>query len=281
MKQSRGLGFLIIALTYLLATAAGVGVFFVFPALSLWLKVLLADIAATIVVYIVSLITDNASVYDPYWSVQPMVIVPLIMWASGNFSPVAIFLLVFVEIWGVRLTANWAYTFKNLGEQDWRYDNIRKQTGAAYPLVSFIGIQMMPTLIVFVCQMPVIALMGADSVMNGWTVIGMVIMGIGILLETFADLTKHSFRANGGAGIVKNGLWKKGRHPNYLGEILFWWGVYAVVLAAAPVLWWTFFGALANTLLFLFVSIPLAEKQSALRHEADWEDYKSNSRLFI
>lgn len=281
MKQSRAIGFLIITVAYVLATAAGVGVFFLFPGLPLWLRVFLADIAATIVIYIVSLIVGNASVYDPYWSVLPMVLAPLVMVAGDNFSAGSIFLLVFIELWGVRLTANWAYTFKNLDTQDWRYDNIKNQTGAAFPVVSFLGIQLMPTLIVFTCMMPVIMFVTTGGEMNAFTITGMVIMGAGILLETFSDLTKHSFRAGGGSGIVNKGLWKKGRHPNYLGEILFWWGVYGVVLALAPTLWWTFFGALLNTLLFLFISIPMAEKQSALRHAEKWEEYKNQTRLFI
>lgn len=281
MKQSRALGFIIIALTYMLAAAAGVGVFLVLPGQALWLRVLLADIAATVTVYAVSLMTGNASVYDPYWSVLPMVLAPLIMAATDSFSAGSIILLVFIELWGVRLTANWVYTFKNLGEQDWRYENIKKQSGAAFPIVSFIGIQLMPTLVVFGCMIPVIAFAETGGEMNGFTAIGMVIMGIGILLETVSDFTKHRYRARGGKGIVRNGLWKKGRHPNYLGEILFWWGVYALILALAPVLWWTFFGALINTMLFVFISIPMAEKQSALRHADDWEEYKSNTRLLV
>src|SRR5205814_1024454 len=36
------------------------------------------------------------------------------------------------------------------------------------------------------------------------------------------------------ARIVDRGLWRYSRHPNYLGEIGFWWGMWLFGLAAAP-----------------------------------------------
>ena len=71
--KSRGLGFLIVSLTYVFATVLGVVIFNLLD-LSLWLSILLADVISTVAVFIVSVILKNASVYDPYWSVQPIVI---------------------------------------------------------------------------------------------------------------------------------------------------------------------------------------------------------------
>ena len=39
-----------------------------------WIKLLVADVAATVVTFVFSVLFSNASVYDPYWSVQPIVI---------------------------------------------------------------------------------------------------------------------------------------------------------------------------------------------------------------
>lgn len=281
MKHSRAFGLLLITLTYLVAIGIGIILFLLFDGLALWARVLLADVAATVFVYFVSLLTGNATVYDPYWSVQPMIIVPLLMAHTGAVTPGSILLLILIELWGLRLTANWVYTFKDLSKQDWRYDNLKKSSGVLYPIVNLIGIQMMPTLVVFACQMPVIAYLEAGAPFSVWSVFGAALLFAGIMLEFIPDIQKHSFRARGGKGVMNEGFWKNGRHPNYLGEILIWWGVYSFVLAAAPELWWTFFGAFLNTLLFVFISIPMAEKQSALRHTEEWEEYKKNTRLFI
>ena len=281
MKNSRVFGFIVIAITYILAITVGIFVFMSVSHLDVWLKILLADVAATVVVFIISLIFNNASLYDPYWSVIPMIVVPLILIEAGGLTVGGIILIAMVELWGLRLTANWAYTFKGLSVQDWRYDNFKRSSGKAFPLVSLTGIQMMPTLIVFACMMPAIEYAGGGGDFSPLCGIGVTVMLIGIALETLSDLEKHISRAKGSSGIIRSGIWKKGRHPNYLGEILFWWGVYLYAVCAHPELWWTFFGALINTMLFVFISIPMAEKQSALRHADEWNEYKSETRMFI
>ena len=42
-----------------------------------------------------------------------------------------------------------------------------------------------------------------------------------------------------------------------------WWGVFVVLLSVRPDLWLMGIGALCNTLMFLFISIPMAETRMA------------------
>ena len=65
------------AIVYVLAALEGVGVYYVFTHIwpvPFWAALLIADVAATVLTFLFSLIFSNASVYDPYWSVQPVVI---------------------------------------------------------------------------------------------------------------------------------------------------------------------------------------------------------------
>ncbi len=57
------------------------------------------------------------------------------------------------------------------------------------------------------------------------TVIGMVIMAGGILLESMADHQKSVAKAKNPSRFCDGGLYKLVRCPNYLGEVLFWTGV--------------------------------------------------------
>ena len=84
LKESRALSFAVIAVIYIIATIASVATY---KALSFdwWLSLLVADAVATVVTFIFSLIFGNASVYDPYWSVQPPVIV--VAFALAKTSP--------------------------------------------------------------------------------------------------------------------------------------------------------------------------------------------------
>lgn len=64
-KISRGASFLIVALIYILAGAAGIVIYRALPC-PMWLSLLVADCAATVITFVFSLIFRNASVYDPY-----------------------------------------------------------------------------------------------------------------------------------------------------------------------------------------------------------------------
>ena len=243
-------------------------------------RVFASDVAATVFVYAVSLPLGNASVYDPYWSVAPVVILPLCMADFGVWNAGTIVLLVCVSYWGIRLTGNWAYTFKGYDHQDWRYTMLREKTGALYPLVSLLGIMLFPTLVVFGCLLPALHYIQTGGV-NLFTLIGFSLCLSAATLQLIADIQLHRFQkrtANRGQ-IIRSGVWRHARHPNYLGEILMWWGVYAVLLSVRPDLWLLGIGALTNTLMFLFISIPMAETRMAGYKEGFDRYVKETNRL--
>ncbi len=239
------------------------------------------DVIATIVVFIFSLIFRNASVYDPYWSVQPLVFVTAAACAH-SVNTLGIVLLIAIWYWGLRLTANWAYTFHGLSHQDWRYTMLKEKTKWFYPVVNFFGIHMVPTVIVYFCMLPAIILIHNGFEFKPLALIGTVISIGAATLQGIADIQMHTFKKQGGSGFIRKGLWKNGRHPNYLGEILMWWGIAITALISAPTSYNKFFlvlGAALNTALFLCVSIPLAEKHQA--RKPNFAAYKKETRLFI
>ena len=263
MKQSRAQSFLFTVVIYLVALGVGL---YAFSRVSgnEFVRVLIADVAATLFVYLVSLPLGNASVYDPYWSVAPVVILPLVIGQFGVWNTGTMLLLLCVSYWGVRLTANWAYTFQGYSHQDWRYSMLREKSGALYPLVSLFGIMLFPTMVVYLCLLPALHYIQAGGI-NFFTCLGFVLCLSAATLQLIADVQLHRFQkqANNRGAIIRSGVWRHARHPNYLGEILMWWGVYVVMLSTQPGLWPLGLGALVNTLMFLFISIPMAEARMA------------------
>lgn len=88
IKDSKGASCLIITIIYIAAFFIG---YFIYkcPCLSEWhylWRMLAADVAATVFVWFFGLVFKNVSVYDPYWSVAPPVM--LTAWAveQGNSS---------------------------------------------------------------------------------------------------------------------------------------------------------------------------------------------------
>ena len=89
----------------------------------------------------------------------------------------------------------------------------------------------------------------------------------------------HKFRNRRTGSFIRVGLWKYSRHPNYLGEIIMWWGVALSVIFAATNAFYLAAGALANTLLFFTVSIPLADGRQSRKEGFD--EYKKETRMLL
>jgi len=280
-KTNRTIGFVLITLSYLTALVIAL-IVFKNAGRTIWMNLFLADLAGTFVIWVSSLLLNNASVYDPYWSIQPVVILPLLMLHVGKITTSSLLLCAVVIVWGARLTINWISTFKGLHEQDWRYDQIKQQTGQLYPLINLLGIQLMPTLIVYACIIPIVFVILQSPDFTPLILPGLMISVIGVSLETIADRQMQDFRRKNlsKSAIIREGLWKYSRHPNYLGEILMWWGVYLVCLASSPSAWMLGLGALLNTALFLFISIPLAEKRLA-KYKEGFSEYQQQTRMLL
>jgi steroid 5-alpha reductase family enzyme len=243
-----------------------------------------ADLVATVVIFALSMLLANSSLYDPYWSVAPPVVA--VAWAA--ISPAGltdgatarqVVVIALVLLWAIRLTGNWAIGWHGLTQEDWRYVMMRDDTHGRLPwfLVSFVGVQLVPTLVVFVGLLPLWPALGAPrhsfNVLDG---VAVVITAVAIVVETVADNQMRAFARNPDSRgrTIDVGLWSRSRHPNYLGEISFWCGLYLFGLAADPHWWWTIAGPAVMVLLFQTASIPMMETRS-MQRRPDYADYQA------
>ena len=279
-NYSKGTSLAIITLIYGIAAAAG---FLLFDKLSavlpeIW-ALLLSDVLATVIVWAFGLVYENVSVYDPYWSVAPPVMFTAWAFYKGCFTLPVILLLVAVWYWGIRLTGNWAYTFKGLGHEDWRYTRYREtQPPFLFHVTNFFGLNMMPTLLVFLCMLPGFGLFEAESA--SWlTWLGFVVCLSSATIQLVADTQIHRFRDEHPGQFCNVGLWKRGRHPNYFGEVQMWWGVW-LMYASVHGIDWLVIAPVAMTCLFLFVSIPMMERRQ-LERKPGYAEYRKKTRILI
>lgn len=247
---------------------------------------LAADVAATLAIFAFSLAFRNSSFYDAYWSVVPPVIA--LYWTQRpevvGVNPFRLAVVTgLIWLWGIRLTWNWNRGWAGLRHEDWRYVDLKEKTGVFYWAVSFLGIHLMPTLWVFGGMLPVYAVMAAGATPFGPLDLAAFAVTFGaIWLEARADKELKRYRDSGPAreDFLQAGVWRWSRHPNYLGEMGFWWGLWLFSLAANPSWWWTGVGALAITLMFRFVSLPMIETRM-LERRPGYAAFTERSRLVL
>ncbi len=239
--------------------------------------------ASVAVLYVVSQIVGNGSTFDAWWSVLPPVIAFWFVFTIDDTSDVRRWLVALCALaWGVRLTANWAIGWPGLHHEDWRYVKLYGDTPMPRWLTSLTSVHLFPLIVVTLGSLPMVAAASIPGrAFNVLDVVAVVVALTGTAIEHFADVDLRRFNRTKRPGDVLDiGLWSRSRHPNYLGEMLWWWGVFLFALAADPGSWWTGVGALSMTVMFLTASIPFAEKRS-LERRPGWSEYCERTPLLI
>jgi steroid 5-alpha reductase family enzyme len=245
------------------------------------LNVLMADIVATVVVFIFSMIINNSSVYDPYWSLAPPFIAIYLMKLFPEGNQVRQFVIVLLVLfWSIRLTVNWLRGWQGFVHQDWRYTSIAEKTGILYWPVSFLGIHLMPTIFVFLGCLPLWFSLSSTAPFGVFDFLAAIFTFLAILIEWIADEQLIKFRKNNVRNtFIRSGIWNYSRHPNYLGEISFWGGLFLFAVSSNGITaftgYWTGIGLVSMILLFNFISIPLMEKRNISR-KAGYAEYIKN-----
>ena len=281
--MKRFLGLLSLFILYALATVAAVVLFTVFEKTGMneYINILIVDVIATVIVWLGGVLLRTASAYDPYWSIQTLVIYTFLVFKHNNWNFATSALFVVILIYSFRLTMNFIIGFHSLSYVDWRYKMLKEKSGKAYQLVNLFGICMFPTLVVYTASLPAIvyASLTEYSFLDS---IGLGIVLFGTLLEFVSDIQMKSFVKvrNDRSEVLKKGLWKYSRHPNYLGEILIWFGIAMTLIISHFYYWYFIAGAILNLLMFLFISIPMEERHFKA-YKPDYEQYKKETHTLL
>jgi steroid 5-alpha reductase family enzyme len=229
------------------------------------LSALAADVSATIVIYAFGRIFRNSSFYDPYWSVAPIAISLFWAFAPGLKAGIGQFVIIgLVALWGTRLTSHWAMNWRGLGHEDWRYTELRRKSGRWFWLVELTGIDLMPTLVVFLGCLSLYPALTSRHDFGPLDVAAFLVTVSAILIESSADWQLEDFirKPHPEGAVMTGGLWAYSRHPNYLGEIMFWWGLFLFGAASGTGHLWAVAGPLAVTALFVFISVPMMDRHN-------------------
>jgi steroid 5-alpha reductase family enzyme len=244
--------------------------------------VIVAGAAATLLLFAFSWRSDNSAFYDVYWSVAPALCAGYWLTVMDGWTrPRALLVASLALVWGARLTSNWVKHWPGLDHEDWRYVNLRKQSGRWYWPASFVALHLFPFTVVSLGSLPIALAIASTRPLGVLDAIAAAVTLAAVAIEARADVELHRFmRDNRDPKVfLATGLWSWSRHPNYFGEASFWWGLWLCALAAGHAPWWSALGAAAVTSMILFASIPMAERRMIAKRPAYREHQARVSRL--
>ena len=112
-----------------------------------------------------------------------------------------------------------------------------------------------------------------------WIIVGSGIFFVGLLGETVADFQLFMHKKNSN-GLMKQGLWKYSRHPNYFFETLVWVGI-SVTFIGHPGSFISFIGPLSIFYYHVLYYRPFNEASSSRCYKSEFKSYQKETSYFF
>lgn len=239
-----------------------------------------AVLALLLATFALSLALRDVSIVDIAWGLAFVVAGWVSLAVGGGDAARSALATVLVSVWGLRLAGYIAHRKLRHPGEDSRYGEMRKRHGDRFGLVSLFTVFGFQALVAWVVSLPLQGAGAATGDLGPLAYAGVVLWLIGLVFEAGGDLQMQRFKAdtaNRGT-VMDRGLWRYTRHPNYFGDFMVWWGLFAIALDGGA--WWSVVSPLVMTLLLTRVSgKDLLEK--SLSERAGYAEYVERTSGFI
>ena len=227
------------------------------------------------VVFVPSWFGHTEHFFDLTGSLTYLAVVALTLVTRGSVTSYSLLVAAMVAVWALRLGAFLTTRVRAAGS-DTRFDAMK------YRFAWFLMTWTLQGLWVLLTAAAALAAITSpeDRQVDALALLGVAIWVFGFGIEVTADEQKRRFRARPENlnRFIATGLWAKSRHPNYVGEILLWFGV---SVAAFPALsGWSMVTLVSPFFVWLLLTrvsgVPLLEASADRRWAGDpeYEAYK-------
>ena len=224
--------------------------------------------------FILSIIKKDNSLVDIGWGFG-FAITVLYVFIKSQMTGISLLITFMVILWGGRLA-------RKIGKpEDFRYQKWREEWNNFY-LRSYFQIYILQGILLFIIVFPAVQIINLNiTKLNILGYIGVLIWLIGFAFEVIGDwqLKKFLEKEENEAKIMKSGLWRYTRHPNYFGEATMWWGIFIIAIDG-DASFLTIISPLTITYLLLYVSgVPLLEEH--FKDNPEFQKYAEETNKFF
>ena len=229
--------------------------------------------------FVISRILKRNDIADIMWG-PGILLVGIVGFLFSDGGVLSVLLLILMTIWGIRLGLR--ILLRNLKKkEDKRYVELASSWGRWFVLRTYLQVFLLQGLLMIVVGYPALHLAVFGGDVSPLVYVGFVVWLVGFLFEAIGDYQLDQFLGNkeNKGRVMRYGLWKYTRHPNYFGEVTQWWGIFLVVVLVP----WGFVAIISPlmiTYLILYVSgIPMLEK--AFDDNEEFQEYKKKTSPFF
>jgi len=233
--------------------------------------------------WLLSLALKNAGIVDVFWGLGFVLLAAVYFVAADGFTGRKLLVLALVAVWGLRLSGYILWRSRGKGE-DYRYAAWRERAGERFWWSSLFQVFLLQGLLMWVISMPLLAAQSADAP-DHLTLVdlaGAGVWGIGFFFEAAGDWQLARFKADPAnmGKVMRGGVWRYTRHPNYFGDATQWWGLYLIAAGASDG-YWTLFSPVLMTVLLLRVSGVALLERAQVETKPQYREYIESTSAFV
>lgn len=224
----------------------------------------------------------DASLVDVLWGPGFLLQILLVAFLVPVSGARAVLLISVIGVWSLRLA--WVLIRRRIkeGHEDSRYTSVRKSWGGAFWWKSFFVVFVLQACLQWMIVIaPIHGVLSPDQTLGMIAWIGCFVSVLGLSLETISDHQLDRFKSNEEKAhrLLMTGLRSYVRHPNYLGEIIFWSGVGLIILDTGSMI-----GLLPPVLIFFLLTkisgAPLLDERLG-ETRPEYAEYRSRVPAFF
>lgn len=216
-----------------------------------------------------SLYFKRKDIADVFWGIGFIVV----SWTSFAFSQRAslgLIICILITLWGLRLSLYIFFRNKRKSE-DYRYHNFTSVKDVVLKVFLLQGI------ILYIVALPILWVQYTSIEFSFQRHFFLILVWLfGFFVEFLADYQLSNFLNNKNRKdmFCKAGLWGISRHPNYAGELLQWWIIFALSITSLESLFFIVSPILLTFLILKVSGVAPLEKKYA--QDSEYLVYKKN-----
>jgi steroid 5-alpha reductase family enzyme len=214
--------------------------------------------------WLASLALRNSSIVDPMWGTGLVLANWFTFLLTPDGYPARKWLIgILITFWGLRLSIH--LLRRNWGKgEDYRYREWREQAGPKWWWFSYFKVFLIQGAVMCVLAAPFLVAHRSPTpaALTIFDLVAVPVWATGFFFEAVGDWQLSRFLANPAnkGKLLRTGLWRYTRHPNYFGESTMWWGHYLVAVSVPNGIWSVASPILITFLLLRVSGVTLLEK---------------------
>lgn len=233
-------------------------------------------------VHLLALWKKDNGIMDAAWGMGFIAVALFTLALADSLDARRLLLAALVLVWGGRLSLH--ILIRNAGRtgEDFRYRNWRETWGHWFYVRSYFQIYMLQGALMFLVSFPIILVNSRQGGRLGFLdALGAAVWLLGFAFEALGDYQLLRFMKNPAnkGRVMRYGVWRFCRHPNYFGEATLWWGCFLIALNVPGGGWALISPVMIDFLLLCVSGIPMLEAK--YKDKPEYQEYQRTTHAFF